>query len=118
MAQDFPTNMTPANITIVIVVGNTNEIPGVLTAVSNMYPMASFYMSNPKALTLAKQIALMEQKYQEEYDGVPTTMIINTNNTFFNERILEMWKKKKIDQKYILEKREELKKLYILPLTK
>lgn len=97
----------------VIVLTNTNQLPAVLHAITNAIPSVVIHKPNPKITELQVQIKLMEKRFKEMYDGIPTTFTASSNseNDKALDQLILIWKQKDVDAEELTKKKEELKKL-------
>jgi hypothetical protein len=97
----------------VIVLTDTNQLPAVLHAITNAIPSVVIHKPNPKITELQVQIRLMEKRFKEVYEGVPTTFTAPSNleNDKTLDYLILIWKQKDVDAEAITKKKEELKKL-------
>lgn len=106
------TNNPPVNV-FIIVLTSTNQLPSVLNAITNSLPDAVVYRPNPKISQLETIIRLMEEKFKETYSDVPETFVGNgtPESSASLDKLIAIWKQKKIDAEVIKTKKDELKKL-------
>lgn len=97
----------------VIVLTDTNQLPAVLYAITNAIPSIVIHKPNPKITELQLQIRLMEKRFKEVYEGVPTIFSApsNSENDKTLDQLILIWKQKDVDAEAITKKKEELKRL-------
>jgi hypothetical protein len=106
-----PTNAPKVSV-VVVVLTDTNQLPIVLRAITNAVPSAVIHRTDPKLSALETEIKMMERRFKEAYDGLPTTY--NSTSTPESDTVLDKlivaWAQRDKDAAAIQAKKEELNK--------